>query len=600
MKKYVALLLALIVVLGLFVGCGDNETASSDNVGSNDNITNVDDGIFSKDTVKLLESDNSSRYRVVRPDEDALNAGAQYIFKQLKNLIGANVKNVSDKEDGTDLYEIIVGECDRDETRLAKAYLEQKIAGRYNDYIVCTIGKKIVIYGQNPDANTEAAKYFIENFAKKGTVEGGILYTYAAQGDFESITVNGVEVGKFELVRPHYNCSYLTELEMQSFVEDVYNRTGYMMEILHDQYTAERPARYEIIIGDTSREGVEAVTDSDTYKITIKGTKIYINGGSPHAVALGVSEFKKMLKGNVTDASSVTGSYNETIKSYDGATTLKKTWGDDFEGDKLDLSIWTQPDNMSEEGYNGKTAIRSTDPNDVYVRDGKFHICARQDENYYYGGYITTRDHLNYKYGYAEISALLPHGEGFWTAFWAGTTDYTSSFDEKQPKLLSPEIDIMECFGNSTYYAANMHRWPTKAGSAAGYKHTSLDISQALINDKKFTSVDEGVVLGDDFHTYGFMWTPQRMDFICDGEVFFSRDTNNDDGDVEAFNHSLYIIISMSVGGANDAGGVITDNEDEWMNSNKYIVDYINIYQYDDGASQFTYSERPIIIPGDN
>lgn len=598
MKRIFALLICLTLCLGLVVGCGDDSSSTSDN--SAQSGTEVE-GELSKETVVFTESDGSLRYRVVRPEDDALNAGAQYVFKQMKNLTGVNVRSVSDKEDGTDMYEILIGDCDRQETRFAKSYLEQNVAGRYNDYIICTVGKKIVIYGQNPDANTEAAKYFIENYVKKGTVEGGILYTYAAQGDFESVTVNGVEVGKFELVRPHYNCSYLTELEMQGLVEDVFNRTGYMMEILHDQYTAERPAQYEIIIGDTSREGVEAVTDLDAYKITVKGTKVYINGGTPHAVALGVAEFRKMLKSNVTDASSVTGSYTETIKSYDSATTLKKTWGDDFNGDALDTSVWTLKEDMEgEPGLNGKTSVRSANPEDVYVKDGKFHICARQDENYYYGGYITTRDHLNYKYGYAEISAKIPHGIGFWTAFWTSTTDYTSSFDEKQPKLLSPEIDIMECFGNSMSYAANMHRWPTKAGSAAGYKHTSLDISQALINDKKYTSVDEGVVLGDDFHTYGLLWDAQKMEFTCDGEVFFSRNTNDDDGDVEAFNHTMYIIISMSVGGADDAAGTITDVEDEWKNSNKFIVDYFNIYQYDDGVSELTYSERPIVIPGDN
>jgi hypothetical protein len=110
------------------------------------------------------------------------------------------------------------------------------------------------------DGFTEAAKYFIENYAKKGTVEGGILYTHAETGNFESITVNGVEVGKFELVRTHYNFSYLTELEVQKLVESVLSKTGFKMDVLHDTKTADRPAQYEVIIGDTTREGVEKIT----------------------------------------------------------------------------------------------------------------------------------------------------------------------------------------------------------------------------------------------------------------------------------------------------------------------------------------------------
>ncbi len=594
MKKLLAFLLCTVFALGLFAGCSGDDASSN---GSNtDKTTSVSADMFSKETITFAEN-GGSKYRIVRPEDDATNAGAQYIFKQLKNLIGSNVRTVSDKENGTDMYEIIVGECDREETRLAKAYLEQEVGGRYNDFIVCAIGKKIVVYGQSTAANTEAAKYFVENYAKKGTVEGGILYTFAQTGDFESITVNGVEVGKFELVRTHSNFSYLTELEVQKLVENVFSKTGFKMDILHDTKTADRPAQYEVIIGDTTREGVESITDYDTYKIAVKGTKVYINGGSPHALALGVSEFNKMLKGQLTDASSVTGSYKETIKTYDAATTLKKTWGDDFDGESLDTSVWLQPEGMSEEGLNGKTAIRSTDPQDVYQKDGKFYMCARQDENYYYGGYITTKEHLNYKYGYVEISAKIPHGIGFWSAFWTATTDYASSFDPKSPLLLRPEVDIMECFGNSASYAGNMHRWPSREGSAAGYKHTSLDISQKIINDKKFTIADEGAVLGHDFHTYGLWWDQEKMAFTCDGEVFFTELINDDEGDIECFNHSMYLILSVSVGGANDTAGAITDNPDDWANTNKFIVDYLNIYQYDDGISQLTYSERPIPSP---
>ena len=296
MKKLLAFLLCAVFALGLFAGCSGDDASSN---GSNtDKTTSVSADMFSKETITFAEN-GSSKYRIVRPEDDATNAGAQYIFKQLKKITGSNVRTVSDKENGTDMYEIIVGNCDREETRLAKAYLEQKVAGRYNDFIVCTIGKKIVVYGQSIEANTEAAKYLIENYAKKGTVEGGIFHTHAETGDFESITVNGVEVGKFELVRTHTNFSYLTELEVQKLVESVLSKTGFKMDILHDTKTADRPAQYEVIIGDTTREGVEKITDYDTYKITVKGTRVYINGGSPHALALGVSEFNKMLKGQL-------------------------------------------------------------------------------------------------------------------------------------------------------------------------------------------------------------------------------------------------------------------------------------------------------------
>ena len=120
MKKYLAFLLCAVFALGLFAGCGGDGTASGTD---SDKTVSVSDDMFSKETVTFTEN-GGSKYRIVRPDAEATNAGAQYIFKQLKKITGSNVRTVSDKENGTDMYEIIVGNCDREETRLAKAYLE--------------------------------------------------------------------------------------------------------------------------------------------------------------------------------------------------------------------------------------------------------------------------------------------------------------------------------------------------------------------------------------------------------------------------------------------------------------------------------------------
>lgn len=586
MQRIVALIVVLLVSLGLFMGCGGDDsgdgTASN---GGNAGGDAVGDSALSTADVDFVK-DGESVYRLVRPDGDKVaTAISQYLYKQLKDRLSVNVRNVADTEDGTDQYEILIGMTNREESKTAAAYLEGKTGGRYDDYVICTIGKKICIHSNNPEVLKTAAEYFINTYVKAEGVKGGIAYIKVAEGDFETVTVNGVNIGKFNLVRPHYNSSWLTEVEMEKIVETVYQKTGYMMAINHDSYI--QPQQYEIIVGDTSREGVEKITNYDEFKITVMGDKVYLNGGSAHATAMAVSEFAKLLKGDIKDSVSYIGSYETAMASYDKKTTFYKTWGDDFDGVALDTNKWRQQTESNRtQGQNGKTSVRSSDPHDVFVADGKFYICAREDDNYYYGGMIRTQGVMNYKYGYAEISSVIPHGDSFWIAWWACSDDSESTIYPDMSKVMSPEIDIVECFGNSKYYQANCHSWPTEIGKLEfGYKHTSLD-GDTYGKDKRYSCPDEGVNLGDGFHTYGFLWTPEEMAFTCDGDLFFTYATNTNEADLETFNHSMYFIYSMALAFADAPGNPITTNPEDWQNTNKLILDWLNLYQKDDGVHE--------------
>ena len=106
----------------------------------------------------------------------------------------------------------------REESKQAAQYLNDKTGGRYDDYVICTIGKKICIYAESTEAMDAAAEYFMKTYAVSETVKGGIVYTKATEGNFESLKVNGVEIGKFDFIRPHYNSSWLTECEVEKAI----------------------------------------------------------------------------------------------------------------------------------------------------------------------------------------------------------------------------------------------------------------------------------------------------------------------------------------------------------------------------------------------
>ena len=570
MKKIVSVLLVLGLLFGFMVGCG------KDNPSKDSASTPV---AASKTDIKYVDADGDAVYRVIRPAKSESSDAAQKVFKAFKD-IGIRMVSTTDWEDGTDTYEILVGNTNRAETDAAKSLLVDKTGGRFEDYIICSIGQKIVIYSKSDKGLTAAVDYFVKTYVNADGVKGGIEYALGVNGEYENITINSTSLGRYNFIRPHYNSSYLVELEMQKMSEDVFERSGFYFDILHD--TKEQATDFEIIVGNAEREGVVKIENPDEYSIRVQGKKVYLNGGSAHATAMAVTEFSKMFNGNITDTV-VTGNYSQTVAGYDKSTYFAKSWGDDFDGAALDSSKWGQvTETDSAPGKNGKLSVRSGDPRDVYVSDGKFTIAAREDENYYYGGMIWTSGKMYYKYGYLEMSALLPHGEGFWSALWTWSNDTWSS-DGAGTALTRPEIDIVEMFGNSKYYAANCHAWPTPEGEKLGFTHTSLDNTHA--NDKKYTLEDEDKVLGDDFHTYGFLWDDTMMGFTCDGDLYFTYDTTTNDNDKEAFNHMMYLRISMANNWESAPYAGVSGTPEDWLQTNKYIVDWINIYQYDDQKS---------------
>lgn len=578
MKKLLVVLLVLILCVGVFAGCG-SDNGSDANASTNTPLT---DEVFFTGKTEFLTADNEAVFNIIRPDgDDTVRDIAQKLFKQFKDVIGVTAKNQTDSSNGTDKYEILIGNTNRSETAVAKTYLKEKTGGRYDDFIVCTIEKKIVIYSQSFKGLQSAADYFVKNYLKKEGFSGGIAYCEAAKGEFKDVKINNVNVSNFKIIRPHFNLSYLVHMEIENLIDTVYTTTGYKLEYVHDEYA--KASDYEIIVGNAGFDGVEAVTDVDSYKVTVSGKKVYLNGGSAHATAMAVSEFTKLLTADVTDSASKTGSYNDSVKNYD-KNTLKYAWGDDFNGDALDTSKWYQS-TMKEsgtKGENGKTSVRSDNPNDVFVNDGKFHICARQDELYYYGGRITSQKTMRYKYGYLEMSAVLPHGSDFWVALWACGDAGQATADQMN---MYSEIDVVECFGNSAMYYANCHSWPTMYGEQNGLVHTSLDDTHA--NEKKYQCPDSKR-LTETFHTYGMMWTPDAMTFVCDADPYFTYNFRDDNEDKNTFNQEMYLIISMALGFDNNSTSINDATAEDWEYTNKYIVDWVNIYQKDDGKSYVT------------
>lgn len=580
--KLVCLLLCALFIFGCFIGCGKTDTATQSSPSTNT--------VFSTDDVKFIDENNESVYDIVRPENGAMDI-AGYLFKQMKEKLGIASKNISDSNDGSDKYEILVGFTNRPESATAKQYLIDNIGGRSDDYIIATIGKKIVILGMTEDATQKATEYFVANYLKIEGVRGGVNYTYATEGDFINRKINDTNIGKFVVVKQRFNESYVTQYAIEETIDEINEKTGYELPIVED-HIAETDC--EIIVGDCSRGGVAKVTDRDTYTITISGKKVYLNGGSPSSRAMAVSEFAKMLlSGDVTNQNSLDGSYAEAIANYDKTTTYTLSWNDDFDTPSdthptgVDLTKWAFSGDGAE-GHNGRKSVRSQDPNHLFVDNGMLNFYASYDEQNYYGFKIQTYDKTQFRYGILEMSAILPHGDAFWIALWAGV------LDKYNPVAFSSEINVVEMFGNSATFASNLHGWKNKhqtelyesvwapLGIAT---HWSLDASYS--NDKKYACPEGN--FNDGFHTFSYVWTENMNGFACDGNLFFSIDPNEKELWKETFSQPIFIILSQATCFATGSGRNMADDAPEWQESNNFQIDYVHVYQKDDGLHTLEY-----------
>jgi beta-glucanase (GH16 family) len=112
-------------------------------------------------------------------------------------------------------------------------------------------------------------------------------------------------------------------------------------------------------------------------------------------------------------------------------------------------------------------------------------------------------------YGYFEMRAELPHGQGLWPAFWLlGESN--------------KEIDVLEGLGSDTKTAYNAVHSPDVPS-----------LGNASFNP-----------YGDGFHTYGVLWTPSTLTYYVDGTPVWQTATPAD------MNSPMHMIVNLAVGGA--------------------------------------------------
>jgi beta-glucanase (GH16 family) len=240
----------------------------------------------------------------------------------------------------------------------------------------------------------------------------------------------------------------------------------------------------------------------------------------------------------------------------DGGWTL--AWSDEFNYSGLpDPSKWGY-----EHGF-----IRNHE-NQFYTRgrlenarvEGGMLVIEGRRENFqskdgetarYTSASLFAKNPVGWLYGRIEIRAKLPEGKGVWPAIWM-----LGSNISKVGWPACGEIDMMEFVGKE----------PDSVYSTLHYKAAGAH----KMNQKRFPTVHPS----GNFHVYAMEWLPDRIDFFFDGQRYQSVDLDEAGiGAENPFRKPQKLLINLALGGA--WGGEIDDS----MLPQKYLIDYVRIYE---------------------
>jgi beta-glucanase (GH16 family) len=208
-------------------------------------------------------------------------------------------------------------------------------------------------------------------------------------------------------------------------------------------------------------------------------------------------------------------------------------FSDDFTGSSLNTSKWDTcypwwPSGATSGCTNlGNNELEWYLPSQVQVSGGALHLVTSETPTPGTGsggtpktypwrsGMVTTYNSFDFTYGYIQVTAQVPKGDGFWPALWL----------LPQTMAWPPEIDFAEGLGSDTFSnACTFHS--TTSGQHQGIYQSPTDLSAG-------------------WHTYGLLWEPGSLTCYVDGHATYTY-TRSDVPD-----QPMYFLADLAVSGSN-------------------------------------------------
>ena len=251
---------------------------------------------------------------------------------------------------------------------------------------------------------------------------------------------------------------------------------------------------------------------------------------------------------------------NDDVPELDGYNLL---WHDEFDGDKLDESIWTRE--LRDPGWTNEELQEYTDSDDnIFVKDGDLVLKAVKSEkdgkDYYTSGKVNSQNKQDFTYGKIVARAKVPEGQGLWPAIWMMPQD--EGHYGQWPKC--GEIDIMEVLGSATETAYGTVHY--------GEPHA----------EQQGTVVLDNGTFASDYHEYSVEWEPGEIRWYIDNELYltvndwFTAVQGEDEKPYPApFDQPFFVQMNLAVGGTWPGN---PDDTTDFENA-EFHIDYVRVYQ---------------------
>jgi beta-glucanase (GH16 family) len=227
-------------------------------------------------------------------------------------------------------------------------------------------------------------------------------------------------------------------------------------------------------------------------------------------------------------------------------------WSDEFDKDGLpDPASWTFETWGNHIGWGNQELEYYTfqNPENGHVSGGKLFITALKkidpsdpDKHEYTSARLLTQGKRSWTYGFFEVRAKLPGGQGTWPAIWTG--------GERCCWPDNGEIDLMEQAGDFT--------------GVMGSVHVTGNVQ---INRWAFPGD-----LFNEFHNYQLTWTPEQLVISVDGQPFAVWANEHTGYGQWPYDNPQFLILNLAIGGA--MGGTVNTTFPRTME-----VEYVRVYQ---------------------
>ena len=256
---------------------------------------------------------------------------------------------------------------------------------------------------------------------------------------------------------------------------------------------------------------------------------------------------------------------------------FKLAWSDEFDGDRLDESIWSYRTN-----FWGRPAHWFAHPSDntVEVKDGLLHMkVAKRPDGQFVSPQLQTGEILwdypdngttnkfwwigkrepakfQHRYGYWECRCKLQRKPGWWSAFWMQSENIGTTLD---PADSGAEIDMLESFKPGIVWPHNVF--------ACGY---GADQRRIQVGG----DWDEQLPNWEGWHYFGVLWNKDGYTFYVDGK---------EDGRVAELishrPHFMYLTTECRNYRVRRMTGKADPNLDDAVAAgDEFIVDYVRVW----------------------